>query len=44
VVGELINADVVTERSFWLGVYPGLTTEMIDYVGSSIKEFVASRG
>jgi CDP-6-deoxy-D-xylo-4-hexulose-3-dehydrase len=44
VVGELINADVVTERSFWLGVYPGLTTEMIDYVGSSIKEFVAFRG
>ncbi|MEU7171991.1 lipopolysaccharide biosynthesis protein RfbH [Micromonospora tulbaghiae] len=40
VSGELTNCDVVTDRTFWLGVYPGLTAEMIDYVASSIVEFV----
>jgi NDP-hexose-3,4-dehydratase len=43
VVGELTNSDVITERTFWIGVYPGLTDEMIDYVISSIKGFVLSR-
>jgi CDP-6-deoxy-D-xylo-4-hexulose-3-dehydrase len=41
VVGPLTNADVVTERTFWLGVYPGLTDQMIDFVVDSIHEFVA---
>jgi CDP-6-deoxy-D-xylo-4-hexulose-3-dehydrase len=40
VVGDLTNSDIVTENTFWVGVYPGLTEEMIDYVISSIKEFV----
>lgn len=44
VVGELTNSDVITEQTFHVGVYPGLTDEMIDYVASSIKEFVAARG
>ncbi|MFE1103483.1 lipopolysaccharide biosynthesis protein RfbH [Nocardiopsis alba] len=38
--GTLANSDVITDRSFWVGVYPGLTEEMIDYVASSIIEFV----
>jgi dTDP-4-dehydro-2,6-dideoxy-D-glucose 3-dehydratase len=41
--GALTNSDTVTERTFWLGVYPGLTTEMMDYVASSIREFLAAR-
>ncbi|WP_330305214.1 MULTISPECIES: lipopolysaccharide biosynthesis protein RfbH [unclassified Streptomyces] len=40
VVGDLANSDVVTEQTFWVGVYPGLTDEMLDYVISSVKEFV----
>ncbi|MEV4926765.1 lipopolysaccharide biosynthesis protein RfbH [Streptomyces roseoverticillatus] len=44
VVGDLSNSDIITERTFWIGVYPGLTTEMIDYVAASIREFVAARG
>ncbi|MEC4017332.1 lipopolysaccharide biosynthesis protein RfbH [Streptomyces sp. H27-D2] len=40
VVGELTNSDIVTEGTFWVGVYPGLTDEMIDYVIASVKEFV----
>jgi CDP-6-deoxy-D-xylo-4-hexulose-3-dehydrase len=43
VVGGLDNSDIVTERTFWLGVYPGLTTEMIDYVAASVREFAATR-
>jgi CDP-6-deoxy-D-xylo-4-hexulose-3-dehydrase len=32
VVGEMRNADYVMHNVFWLGVYPGLTEEHIDYV------------
>jgi CDP-6-deoxy-D-xylo-4-hexulose-3-dehydrase len=32
VVGSLANADFVMNRAFWIGVYPGLTPVMIDYV------------
>lgn len=41
VVGSLTNSDIITEQTFWVGVYPGLTDEMIDYVVASVKEFVA---
>jgi dTDP-4-dehydro-2,6-dideoxy-D-glucose 3-dehydratase len=46
VSGELTNSDVATERTFWIGVYPGITGEMVDYMVSSIREFTrgASRG
>ncbi|WP_037671845.1 lipopolysaccharide biosynthesis protein RfbH [Streptomyces griseus] len=44
VVGDLTNSDITTERTFWLGVYPGLTPVMIQYVADSINEFVASKG
>ncbi len=40
--GDLTNSDIVTEHTFWIGVYPGLTEEMIDYVIGSITEFVGS--
>ena len=43
VIGDLRNSDVITERTFWVGVYPGLTEEMICYVGDSIREFVQER-
>lgn len=40
VVGDLTNSDIVTERTFWIGVYPALTDEMLAYVASSVREFV----
>ncbi|MGQ4717414.1 lipopolysaccharide biosynthesis protein RfbH [Streptomyces anulatus] len=43
VVGDLTNSDIITEHTFWVGVYPGLTDEMIDYVIASVKEFVGAR-
>ncbi|MER7850865.1 lipopolysaccharide biosynthesis protein RfbH, partial [Kitasatospora sp. NPDC096077] len=42
VVGELTNSDIITEQTFWVGVYPALTDEMLDYVVSSIKEYVGA--
>ena len=40
VVGELTNTNIVMNRSFWVGVYPGLTKPMLDYVIESISEFM----
>jgi CDP-6-deoxy-D-xylo-4-hexulose-3-dehydrase len=39
--GELPGADLVTEASLWVGVYPGLTEPMIDYIAESLSEFFA---
>ena len=43
VVGDLANSDIITERTFHIGVYPGLTDQMIDYVIASIRGFVQDR-
>ena len=43
VVGDLTNTDVVMTRSFWVGVYPGLTTQMLDYVIESISDFMTGK-
>jgi CDP-6-deoxy-D-xylo-4-hexulose-3-dehydrase len=43
VVGNLTNADIVTECTFWIGVYPGLTNEIIDFMVATIAEFVHSK-
>jgi CDP-4-dehydro-6-deoxyglucose reductase, E1 len=42
VVGDLKNTDYVMNQVFWIGVYPGLTTEMLDCVAKVMMEFVAS--
>jgi CDP-6-deoxy-D-xylo-4-hexulose-3-dehydrase len=44
VVGDLANTDAVMESALWVGVWPGLTDPMIDYIAASIREFVAIRG
>lgn len=38
VVGELTNTDRIMNDTFWIGVYPGMTDEMIDYMIKTIKE------
>ena len=40
IVGSLENADFVMNQVFWIGVYPGLSEIMLDYVISSFHEFV----
>ena len=36
VVGELTNTDFIMNNTFWIGVYPGMTDEMIDYMAQII--------
>lgn len=36
VVGELTNTDRIMKDTFWVGVYPGMTDEMIDYMAKTI--------
>jgi CDP-6-deoxy-D-xylo-4-hexulose-3-dehydrase len=43
IVGDLTNTDIVMTRSFWVGVYPGLTKQMLDYIISSISDFMTGR-
>lgn len=40
VVGELKNTDRIMQDTFWVGVYPGVTDEKIDYMVKIIKEAV----
>ncbi len=43
VVGNLTNTDRIMEKTFWIGVYPGLTEKMIDFVVETILDFVKKR-
>jgi CDP-6-deoxy-D-xylo-4-hexulose-3-dehydrase len=40
VIGDLKNTDFVMNQVFWIGVYPGLTTEMLDFIARTMTEFV----
>ena len=42
--GDLKNTDFVMTQSFWVGVHPSLTIEMLDYIAASIQEFAQSKG
>ena len=41
--GPLDNADRVMDASLWVGCYPGLSDEMVDWIAESITAFVSSR-
>ncbi|MEG2068036.1 MAG: lipopolysaccharide biosynthesis protein RfbH, partial [Tannerellaceae bacterium] len=41
VVGELKGTDFILNNTFWIGVYPGMTGEMLRYMISTIKEFIS---
>lgn len=42
-VGDLPNTDYVMNNVFWIGVYPGLKDEMIDYIIESFHEIAQDR-
>jgi CDP-6-deoxy-D-xylo-4-hexulose-3-dehydrase len=39
VQGELKNTDFVMENTFWIGLYPGLSKEHLEFSSSQIKSF-----
>jgi CDP-6-deoxy-D-xylo-4-hexulose-3-dehydrase len=43
VVGELKNTDKIMNDAFWIGVYPGLSEDKINYIVKTIKEFVREK-
>jgi CDP-6-deoxy-D-xylo-4-hexulose-3-dehydrase len=38
--GELINTDIVMNNTFWIGVQPALTKEMLEYAVTQIETFL----
>ncbi|WP_309227289.1 lipopolysaccharide biosynthesis protein RfbH [Zooshikella harenae] len=40
VSGELVNTDIVMNQTFWLGVYPGLQSEHLDFIADRLEEFL----
>lgn len=42
VVGSLEQTDIIMENTFWVGVYPGMTDGMIDYMARVIVEAVSA--
>lgn len=40
VVGELKNTDIIMNQTFWLGVYPGMNSEMIEFMIEKIKKYI----
>ena len=39
-IGNLENTEFIMNNTFWVGVYPGMTDEMIDYMAQIIAEAV----
>lgn len=44
VVGDLKNTDYIMENSFFIGVYPGITDEMIKYMLNVFENFMKEKG
>lgn len=42
IIGDLPNSDFITKNVFWVGIYPGMTKPMLDYMAESLHE-VSSR-
>ena len=40
IVGTLKNTDRIMNDTFWIGVYPGMSDEMIDYMAKTILEAI----
>jgi CDP-6-deoxy-D-xylo-4-hexulose-3-dehydrase len=43
VIGDLVNTDRVMNDTFWIGVWPGLTMEMLDYMIFTLHEIIGSK-
>ena len=43
VVGELVNTDKIMNDSFWIGLYPGMRNDALDYMIKKIREFCVKK-
>ena len=44
IVGDLKNSDMVMSNAFWVGVYPGLSRKMLEYVAENFEQFLSKHG
>ncbi len=44
VAGDLPNTDRIMNDAFWVGVYPGMTAEMLEYVAETLVAATARPG
>lgn len=40
IIGDLKNTDIIMNNTFWIGCYPGLNQEMLDYVLKNFYDFI----
>ena len=43
IVGDLTNSDFIMNNTFWIGVYPGINNEMIDYIYRIFYKFIEEK-
>lgn len=43
VIGSLENTDLVMNNLFWIGVYPGITKEKLDYIAKTFDSFLKNK-
>ena len=41
-IGDLPVTDQIMNDTFWIGVYPGMTSEMLQYMAKTIHEFCST--
>ena len=41
IIGDLHVTDHIMENTFWIGVYPGMTDQMIDDMSNAIKNYLS---
>jgi len=39
IVGELVNTDITMNQTLWLGIYPGIGKDQLDFVAEKMEEF-----
>lgn len=43
IVGNLMNTDTIMNETFWIGVYPGITKDMMDFIIKTLHLFVSTK-
>jgi CDP-6-deoxy-D-xylo-4-hexulose-3-dehydrase len=43
IVGDLINTDIAMNKTLWLGIYPGLGKDQLDFVAETMECFLTNK-
>ena len=43
VIGELTNTDIIMNDTFWVGVWPGLSLQMLDYIVENLSSILGNK-